>query len=204
MAWTSGADGFGKARLKQFQTLLQSKIPDLQDSFKNDSTLAFLTSTYSALDDSSVLRGDYEGMWDITKGGYLRIYVSSGGHREGIDLTEKDFYIDRTTPGAKQRFWNAAISCIFHEKAFSIVHADTQSQVKEDAYMTIMDWLAFDVFSPDSVWKMFVPSNCYDFQGGQDAHYDTKIANAGKIFANSGPGGSAIMLGIQAIITGFS
>lgn len=205
MSWSVTTDGFGKARLKAFQSLLQSKIDDLNECFENDSTLAFLGTEYPELDSTNVIRGDYEAIWDIKTKGPLRIFVSAGGHREGVDLTQQNFFVqDGSTPGGRQRFYSASITCLFHQSAFNILPQETQTTAREDAYQTVMDWIDFDCFGTTAAIKLSVASNCFNFQIGHDYLSDTKITQAMKCFVATGPGMTATCTGIQATITGYT
>jgi len=204
MSWTPQLDGLGKARLKGYHSILQSSITDLQTAIASDSTLAFITTNYPALTTAQVIRGDYERMWPITTGGYLRVYVSAGGHREGQDLTSQNFYIDGTTPGGIRRGYSTLITCVFHKDVFNIANADQQATIREDAYQTVMDWLDFDCLNTNAARKFYINSNCLNFQGGQDAISDSKIVQASKCFLLIGPGETTTVTGIQATVTGYA
>lgn len=205
MAWTTGLDGFGKARLKKLQSLIQAVIPDLVLCFTADTTLSFLNTRYPGLITSAnVIRGDYEAMWDIKVSGPFRIYVSAGGHREGVDQTQKDFYISGgSSPGGKQRFYSSTITCVFHPSAFTHLSPDLQTTIREDAYQTVMDWLDWDLFGKWANIKIPIASNCLDTQAGVDYLNDTKMVQAMKCFLFTGPGQTTTVTGIQAIVTGY-
>lgn len=207
MAWTTGADGFGKARLKLYQTMLQAAIADLNACFTADASLK-LTS-YGALTTACVIRGDYDSMWDIKTGGPFRIYVSAGGHREGLDETQQNFYIDGSSPSGHRRFFNTTITCVFHQNAFNLLASDSQTTAREDGYQTVMDWLDWDVFGKAGTNKILVPSKCHSNlvtaanPNGYDYLMDNKMVQAMKCFLLIGPAQALTVTGIQAIITGY-
>ena len=209
MAWSTSADGFGKALLNMYQTTIQGKLSDLTACFAAQSSLAFLGTTYPALSSSSVIRGDYEQMWDIKTEGALKIYVSAGGNREGVSLTQKNFYIDQSTPNGKMRNYTTTVTCLFHQSAFNLLIANTQSTTREDAYQLVSDWLDWDVFGAANTNKILVPSKCHSNTvtstnpNGYDFIYDNKITQCMKVFVQIAPANSATVTGIQAIITGY-
>lgn len=198
--WEAGRPGIGEARLYAIQALLRSRIVDLSEALRLNVVTSSLITNYGALTPDMVIIGDMEGRWDI-KTGLLRIAVSAGNKRNGLDATGERLYIG----GINKQIRYTDIYLYFHDSIFTMERMDEQRLLRAIAVEVAADWLFDGVLNKVGNGEIPLTSRV-----NQDTDSDRTdkltmclCTTLQKGFFTAGMGnGSRIYYGIQAIHEG--
>lgn len=135
--WNPTQPGIGEARLYALENLIKPHMADLNTAIANRPLLSYLVQKPNIpIDDTMCSIGDLEGMWKLEQG-CLRVCISAGDKRTGLDASGKRLYIggynmqDRTT----------AIYVYYHPEVFLQENFDQQRRERAIALEVISDWL---------------------------------------------------------------
>lgn len=154
--WDPLNPGIGEARLYAMENLIKPHMADLSTALLNRPLLSYVISDYVPIDDTMCGIGDLEGCWKVEQG-CLRVRISAGDKRTGLDATGKRLYIggynmqDRTT----------AIYVYFHPDIFLQENFDQQGLERAIALEVISDWLFDGILNVPSNGEIPLTSTIY-------------------------------------------
>lgn len=129
----------GKARLLALEALIISNMSTLGTSLASDSETNYLSvSPFTAIGSwtNPVQIGDLEALWPISEGP-IKIFVSPGGHHDGLDFTQNIIYIE----DEYQLTLSTAIFIYLHPDCFKDRRTIEQARKRVLVMETASDWL---------------------------------------------------------------